>query len=137
MIKPTTDYWATHLYLSPRQRPKPDQPTRDLSPRAAQRFKKAREELRSLRHVRVVGARGTGDRRDEWIAPRHQTGGARRNAVRWRAPLLDGIRRPRLGPGICRRRPTEISTTGAAGVAVVTFVSPRAEAAPHQNRTTD
>src|SRR5574341_1143079 len=51
MIKPTTDYWASHLYLSPRQRPKPDQPVRDLPPRAAQRFKKAREELRSLRHV--------------------------------------------------------------------------------------
>ena len=51
MIKPTTEYWAAHLYLSPRQRPKPDQPVRDLSPRAAQRFKKAREELRSLRHV--------------------------------------------------------------------------------------
>jgi hypothetical protein len=51
MNKPTTDYWATHLYLSPRQRPKPDQPVRDLSPRAAQRFKTAREQLRSLRHV--------------------------------------------------------------------------------------
>ena len=51
MNKPTTDYWASHLYLSPRQRPKPDQPVRDLPPRAAQRFKKAREELRTLRHV--------------------------------------------------------------------------------------
>src|SRR6266576_4278208 len=51
MIKPSTDYWATHLYLSPRQRPKPDQPVRDLPQRAAQRFKKAREELRNLRHV--------------------------------------------------------------------------------------
>ncbi len=51
MIKPNPDYWASHLYLSPRERPKPDQPVRDLSPRAAQRFKKAREELRSLRHV--------------------------------------------------------------------------------------
>src|SRR5437899_12139114 len=51
MNKPTTDYWAAHLYLSPRERPKPDQPVRDLSPRAAQRFKKAREELRGLRHV--------------------------------------------------------------------------------------
>src|ERR1700752_2518505 len=51
MNKPNTDYWASHLYLSPRQRPKPDQPVRDLPARAAQRFKKAREELRSLRHV--------------------------------------------------------------------------------------
>src|SRR3989442_5901479 len=51
MTRPSTDYWARHLYLSPRQRPKPDQPVRDLPPRAAQRFKKAREELRSLRHV--------------------------------------------------------------------------------------
>src|SRR5467141_2218174 len=51
MNKPTTDYWATHLYLSPRLRPKPDQPVRDLSPRAAQRFRTAREQLRSLRHV--------------------------------------------------------------------------------------
>src|SRR5512145_1879932 len=51
MTKPPANYWASHLYLSPRQRPKADQPVRDLSPRAAQRFKKAREELRSLRHV--------------------------------------------------------------------------------------
>ncbi len=40
MIKPNPDYWASHLYLSPRERPKPDQPVRE-----------AREELRSLRHV--------------------------------------------------------------------------------------
>ena len=51
MNRPSTDYWASHLYLSPRQRPKADQPVRDLPARAAQRFKKAREELRSLRHV--------------------------------------------------------------------------------------
>jgi len=51
MTKPPADYWATNLYLSPRQRPKADQPVRDLPPRAAQRFKKAREDLRSLRHV--------------------------------------------------------------------------------------
>ena len=51
MTKPPSGYWATHLYLSPRQRPKADQPVRDLPPRAAQRFKKAREELRNLRHV--------------------------------------------------------------------------------------
>ncbi|MEX2156471.1 MAG: hypothetical protein WD773_06495 [Gemmatimonadales bacterium] len=51
MTKPPAGYWATHLYLSPRQRPKVDQPVRDLPPRAAQRFKKAREELRTLRHV--------------------------------------------------------------------------------------
>lgn len=51
MTKPPAAYWATHLYLSPRLRPKADQPIRDLPPRAAQRFKKAREQLRSLRHV--------------------------------------------------------------------------------------
>ena len=51
MNKPDIEYWAGHLYMSPRHRPKADQPVRDLPPRAAQRFKKAREELRSLRHV--------------------------------------------------------------------------------------
>jgi len=51
MTRPPAGYWATHLYLSPRQRPKADQPIRDLPARAAQRFKKAREEIRSLRHV--------------------------------------------------------------------------------------
>lgn len=51
MTKQPVGYWATHLYLSPRLRPKVDQPVRDLPPRAAQRFKKARESLRSLRHV--------------------------------------------------------------------------------------
>src|SRR5256885_12848059 len=51
MTKQPSGYWATHLYLSPRQRPKPDQPMRDLPPRAAQRFRKAREALRELRHV--------------------------------------------------------------------------------------
>ena len=51
MISPTHAYWATHLYLSPRQRPKADQPIKDLPPRAAQRFKHARESLRALRHV--------------------------------------------------------------------------------------
>jgi hypothetical protein len=51
MTKPPAGYWATHLYLSPRLRPKADQPMRDLPPRAAQRFKKAREAIRSLRHV--------------------------------------------------------------------------------------
>ncbi|HEV8265890.1 MAG TPA: hypothetical protein VGQ06_13155 [Gemmatimonadales bacterium] len=51
MTKHPTGYWATHLYLSPRSRPKADQPIRDLPPRAAQRFKQAREALRALRHV--------------------------------------------------------------------------------------
>src|SRR5260221_6550082 len=51
MTKQPAGYWATHLYLSPRQRPKADQPVKDLPPRAGQRFKKAREELRALRHV--------------------------------------------------------------------------------------
>src|SRR5262245_57754327 len=50
MNKPNIDYWAAHLYLSPRQRPKPDQPVRDLSPRAAPRCTKPREALRGLRH---------------------------------------------------------------------------------------
>src|SRR6202165_1227698 len=51
MTKPPAGDLATHLFRTPRQRPKADQPVRDLPPRAAQRFKKAREELRSLRHV--------------------------------------------------------------------------------------
>src|SRR5574342_285915 len=48
---PPESYWATHLYLSPRLRPRSDQPIRDLPPRAAQRFRKAREGLRAFRHV--------------------------------------------------------------------------------------
>ncbi len=44
-------YWATTLYKDPRKRPKPDAPLRDLPPRAAQRFKKAREGMRALKHV--------------------------------------------------------------------------------------
>lgn len=44
-------YWATTLYQDPRKRPKSDQPLRDLPPRAATRFKKAREGLRALKHV--------------------------------------------------------------------------------------
>lgn len=51
MTKQPLGYWATHLYLSPRSRPKADQPVKDLPPRAAQRFKKARESLRAMRHV--------------------------------------------------------------------------------------
>lgn len=51
MSRPPEGYWATNLYLSPRQRPKSDAPTRDLSPRAAVRFKRARESLRALKHV--------------------------------------------------------------------------------------
>src|SRR6267142_4278167 len=78
------------------------------------------------RHVRVVRTRGAGNQRDERIAPLHQTGGVLRNAVSRCAPLLDGIRRSRLRPCVRRRRAIEIPTTGAAGVAVVTFVSLRA-----------
>src|SRR2546425_9655883 len=44
-------YWATNLYASPRKRPKSDAPLKDLPPRAAQRFKRAREGIRALRHV--------------------------------------------------------------------------------------
>src|SRR3989442_8973658 len=44
-------YWATNLYESPRKRPKSDAPIRDLPPRAAQRFRKAREGIRALKHV--------------------------------------------------------------------------------------
>ncbi len=51
MSRPPAGYWAQHLYLSPRQRPKIDAPMRDLPPRAATRFKRAREGIRGLRHV--------------------------------------------------------------------------------------
>lgn len=44
-------YWAANLYKLPRSRPKPDAPLRDLPPRAAQRFHRAREAIRSLKHV--------------------------------------------------------------------------------------
>ncbi len=49
--KPSAQYWATNLYLNPRERPKVDAPLRDLAPRAAGRFKRAREGLRALKHV--------------------------------------------------------------------------------------
>jgi hypothetical protein len=44
-------YWATNLYASPRKRPKSDAPLKDLPTRAAQRFKRAREGIRALKHV--------------------------------------------------------------------------------------
>jgi hypothetical protein len=44
-------YWATTLYQSPRKRPKPDAPLKDLPTRAARRFKRARAGIRLLRHV--------------------------------------------------------------------------------------
>ncbi len=44
-------YWATNLYSDPRERPKSDAPLKDLPQRAAQRFKKAREGIRALKHV--------------------------------------------------------------------------------------
>ena len=44
-------YWATTLYQDPRRRPKAESPLRDLPPRAAQRFKAAREGVRALKHV--------------------------------------------------------------------------------------
>src|SRR2546430_12039529 len=44
-------YWATTLYKDPRRRPKADAPIRDLPQRAAQRFKRAREGIRALKHV--------------------------------------------------------------------------------------
>jgi hypothetical protein len=51
MSRPPQGYWGTNLYLDPRKRPKPEAPLRDLSPRAAQRFRKAREGLCALKHV--------------------------------------------------------------------------------------
>jgi len=51
MTKTPLHYWATNLYKDPRQRPKIDAPARDLPPRAAARFKKAREGVRALKHV--------------------------------------------------------------------------------------
>jgi len=51
MSRRPTEYWATNLYKSPRLRPKQDSPTRDLPKLAAGRFKRAREGIRSLRHV--------------------------------------------------------------------------------------
>jgi hypothetical protein len=51
IARPPEGYWATNLYLDPRQRPKSDAPVRDLPQRAGNRFKKAREGVRSLRHV--------------------------------------------------------------------------------------
>src|SRR3989449_2748058 len=44
-------YWATNLYATPRKRPKSEAPLKDLPSRAAQRFKRAREGIRALRHV--------------------------------------------------------------------------------------
>jgi hypothetical protein len=51
MTRPPDGYWGTNLYLDPRARPKSEAPIRDLPQRAAQRFKKAREGLRGLKHV--------------------------------------------------------------------------------------
>jgi hypothetical protein len=51
MARPSPEYWATNLYLSPRQRPKADAPARDLPRLAAGRFKRARESLRAMKHV--------------------------------------------------------------------------------------
>ena len=44
-------YWATNLYKEPRKRPKADAPIKELPPRAAQRFKLAREGIRAMKHV--------------------------------------------------------------------------------------
>jgi hypothetical protein len=44
-------YWARTLYQSPRKRPKGDAPLKDLPPRAAQRFARARSGIRALKHV--------------------------------------------------------------------------------------
>ena len=51
MSRPAADYWATNLYPSPKTRPKTDAPLRHLPPRAAGRFKRARIDLRALKHV--------------------------------------------------------------------------------------
>jgi len=52
--KPSAQYWATNLYLNPRERPKVDAPLRDLASRAAGRFKRAREGLRAHVTEQVV-----------------------------------------------------------------------------------
>ena len=44
-------YWARNLYKSPRKRPKSDAPLKDLPSRAGQRFRRAREGIRALKHV--------------------------------------------------------------------------------------
>src|SRR5207247_7824828 len=75
------------------------------------------------RHLRLVGTRRAGNQRDQRITARHQAGGARWDAVRRNATLLDGVRRSRRGPRVRRRRPIEIPTTGAARVAIITFLS--------------
>jgi hypothetical protein len=51
MPRQPNGYWATNLYLSPRARPKSDAPARDLPKLAAGRFRRARENIRALRHV--------------------------------------------------------------------------------------
>ena len=51
MSRPPEGYWATNLYVDPRQRPKPDAPIRDLPQLASRRFRKAREGMRALQHV--------------------------------------------------------------------------------------
>jgi hypothetical protein len=51
MPRQPNGYWATNLYQSPRARPKSDAPTRDLPTLAAGRFRRARENIRALRHV--------------------------------------------------------------------------------------
>jgi len=51
MPKPPTTYWSTNIYPSPKRRPKADAPARDLPKLAAGRFRKARAEIRALRHV--------------------------------------------------------------------------------------
>ena len=51
MPRQPNGYWATNLYMSPRARPKCDAPARDLPKLAAGRFKRARENIRALRHV--------------------------------------------------------------------------------------
>ena len=48
---PPPGYWARTLYRDPRRRPKPEAPLRDLPSRAAGRFRRAREGIRSLKHV--------------------------------------------------------------------------------------
>lgn len=46
-----TGYWAATLYQNPRKRPKSEAPVKDLPPRSAQRFRRAREGIRALKHV--------------------------------------------------------------------------------------
>src|SRR5437870_4947647 len=98
-------YWATNLYATPRKRPTSDAPIKDLPPRAAQRFKRAREGIRALRHVtEQVVFMGTAWK---WVWM-YEVGG--------RALVLDGV--PGFGNRgrVRRSHPSQASVAGASRV---------------------